>query len=390
MRYHGAGFRIHAVKTAYGLGLGDMSEKASHLESLARLTRENSDTGRQQLLHEVTDLFMEAPESLSQREIAYFDEIMGRIVTDVETMVRQHLSETIAKVANAPPDLITSLANDRIEVALPVLVGSEVLEDDDLVKIVENRGQEHMKAISTRSSVAEKVTDALVVKGNDTVLETLAGNDGARFSRGGMKTIVERAKDNESLNRTLVSRQDMPEDLTKEMFWRVSWAMREQILDADGDLDEVQVEALMKETEQWFAAQEAARELNPADGFITRKEKLNQLDNGLLLKLIRHQEMPEFVAGLGRLARIDLETAHQTVFDPTGEKLAIVCKALDMNHDVFAEILMLTDFEGARSLADTDALLDVYNKITREVAQRALRFLRTRKVMQKKLAAEKS
>lgn len=363
-----------------------MGDRISHLESLARLTRENSDEGRQQLLHEVTNLFMEAPESLSAREVAYFGEIMARIVVDVETMVRQHLSEKIATVDNAPRDLIDSLANDQIEVALPVLVGSEVLKDDELVRIVKKGSQQHMKAISLRASVNEKVTDALVVKGNDTVLETLAGNNGARFSRGGMETIVERAKDNESLNQTLVSRQDMPDDLTKEMFWRVSWAMREQILDTGEDLDEAEVDALMKETEQWFAVQEENRKLNPVEKFIIRKEKLNQLDNGLLIELIRREKVPEFVAGIGRLAKIDPETAEQTVFDPTGEKLAIVCKSLDVNFDVFGEILLLTDFDGARSREDTEYLLGVYRRFTPEVAQRALRFLRTRKVMQKKIA----
>jgi len=363
-----------------------MNEKVSHLEGLARLVREDSDEGRQQLLHEVTDLFMQAPESLSEREVSYFGEIMGRIVVDVETMVRQHLSETIAAVPNAPHDLIVSLANDQIEVALPVLVSSEVLKDDDLIKVVNGDSQEHMRAISMRARVSEKVTDVLVEKGNDTVLETLAGNNGAEFSQDGMATIVDRAKDNENLNKTLVGRQDMPDDLTHEMFWRVSWAMREQILGDNANFDAAAAHALMKETDQWFSAQLESRKLDPAEKFIIRKEKMNQLDAGLLISLVRQEKIPEFVAGLSRMAKVDPNIARQSVFDPQGEKLSIICKALDMDYDVFGEILYLTNFEGTRDEHDTEALLGAYQRITPQVAQKALRFLRTRKTMQQRTA----
>ncbi|MBL4690600.1 MAG: hypothetical protein JKY68_03935, partial [Rhodospirillales bacterium] len=53
-----------------------MDDKLTHLEGLARLTKENSEEGRQKLLREVTDMFMQSPDTLNEREIAYFGEIM--------------------------------------------------------------------------------------------------------------------------------------------------------------------------------------------------------------------------------------------------------------------------------------------------------------------------
>ena len=363
-----------------------MTANLSHLESLARLTMENSAEGRQELLTEVTGLFMQEPEALNEREVAYFGEIMGSIVGNVESMVRQHLSETVATVGNAPRNLILSLANDEIDIAMPVLIGSQVLQDEDLINIVENHSQEHLNAISQRATVSETVTDALVKKGNDQVLGTLAGNDGARFSRDGMEIIVEKAKENEDLNNKLVSRADVPEDLAQDMFWRVSWAMREQILGTDENLDETQVDALIKETEQWFNEQKEKRSLDPAENFIVRKEKLGQLDSGLLLKLIREDKVPEFVAGLGHLAKIDLDTVRQAVFDPSAEKLAIICKALDVNYDVFGEYVYCVNMVEERDGPDMLELLGVYERITPEVAQKALRFIRNKKNLMKQLA----
>jgi len=363
-----------------------MTNGGGNLESLVALAREDSSEGRQKLLHEITDMFMSEPEALSETEVNYFGDIMGKIALDVETKVRQHLAETIAAVPNAPHDLVHSLANDQIEVAMPVLAESTVLTDDDLVDIVGKHSQEHMQAISQRATVSESVTDALVEKGDDNVLGTLAENQGARFSRGGMETMVERAEVNEDLNSKLIKRRDVPDDLNQEMFWRVSWAMREQILATNSGMSEEQIEALMAETEEWFVAQQSAENPTPAEKFINRKEKMSQLDAGLLLNLMRQNKVPEVVAGLARLAKLDSETARQIVFDPSGEKLVIVCRALELDRDVFWEICDLANFDDQRSPEDMENLLGVYERITPQSAQRALRFLRTRISVQERAA----
>ena len=362
-----------------------MADKRAHLESLARLTKESSDAGRQQLLREVTDLFMESPDTLNEREIAYFGEIMGGMINQVETMVRQHLSETISNVSNAPHDLILSLANDEIEVAVPVLQNSEVLRDDDLVEIVEKHSQEHLNAIAQRATVGETVTDVLVKKGDDTILGTLAGNNGAQFSRNGMETIVERAKDKDDLNLTLVTRKDVHADLAQDIFWRVSDAMREKILDANEGLDESQVDELLLEAEKWFAEQKGKVPLNEAEKFIARKDKMHELDAGLLLNLIRQDKTPEFIAGLGRLANINTDIVRQAVFDPESEKLAIICKAAEIDFDVFGEYIYCINLNAETEEKDMDALLGVYQRIDTKMAQRTLRFLRTRLNLQKKI-----
>ena len=362
-----------------------MAEKLAHLESLARLTKENSEDGRQKLLREVTDMFMQSPENLNEREIAYFGEIMGGMIHQVEAMVRQHLSETLASVGNAPHDLILSLANDEVEVALPVLQNSEALEDGDLVEIAEKHGQEHLNAIAQRATVGETVTDVLVKKGDDTVLGTLAGNNGAQFSRNGMETIVERAKDNDDLELSLVKRKDVPADLAQDMFWRVSDAMREKILNASEDMDESQVDEILLEAEKWFAEQKGKGPLGQAEKFIARKDKLGQLDAGLLLAQIRQDKLPEFIAGLGRLININTSIVREAVFDPESEKLAVICKAADIDFDVFGEYIYCINLNAETEEKDMEALLGVYQRIDTKIAQRTLRFLRTRITMQKKI-----
>jgi uncharacterized protein (DUF2336 family) len=355
-----------------------MADKLEHLEGLARLTRENDDEGRQNLLREVTNMFMDTSENLSDRELSYFGDIMGGMVGQVETMVRQHLSETISSVSNAPHDVILALANDELEVALPVLQNSDVLKDEDLVKIANNQSQEHLNAIAGRETVGKSVTDVLVNKGDETVLGTLAVNNGAEFSRGGMETFFDRAKDNEELNLSLVKRSDVPADLAQNLFWRVSDAMRDKILNATEDLSAEQVDQLMEEAEKWFVAQSGKATLTPAEKYIVRKDKLSQLDANLLLSLVREDKVPEFIAGLARMANISLDIVRQAFFDPESEKLTLICKAVDIDFDVFGEIVYCINLNAETEDKDLDALLGVYQRIEAKTAQRTMRFLRTR------------
>ena len=266
-----------------------------------------------------------------------------------------------------------------------MLQNSEVLQDDDLVEIVEKNSQEHLNAIAQRTSVGETVTDVLVKKGDDTVLGTLADNNGAQFSRNGMETIVERAKDNDDLELSLVKRKDVPADLAQDMFWRVSSAMREKILNANEGMDESQVDELFQEAEKWFAEQKGKASLDQAEKFIVRKEKMDQLDAGLLLTQIRQDKLPEFVAGLGRLANINTDIVRQAVFDPESEKLAIICKAAEIDFDVFGEFIYCINLNAETEEKDMEALLGVYQRIDTKIAQRTLRFLRTRINLQKKI-----
>ena len=74
------------------------------------------------------------------------------------------------------------------------------------------------------------------------------------------------------------------------MFWRVSDAMREKILNANDNLDESQVDELMLEAEKWFAEQKGKGSLDQAEKFIIRKEKMGQLDKDLLLGLVRQDK----------------------------------------------------------------------------------------------------
>ncbi len=101
----------------------------------------------------------------------------------------------LARFDQAPVNIIHKLAfDDEIEVAGPVLRESQRLEPYALVANVCTKGQTHMLAISERKSIEESVTDVLVTRGNQEVVNSVVRNSGARLSDFGFLHMITRAE----------------------------------------------------------------------------------------------------------------------------------------------------------------------------------------------------
>ncbi len=61
--------------------------------------------------------------------------------------------------------------------------------------------------------------------------------------------------------------------------------------------------------------------------------------------------------------------------------MAIGCKAIGFDRSTYSNLMLLADTDQNRSTEETFELLAMYDKITQESAQRAVRFWRTRKRM---------
>ena len=71
------------VSSGIGIVGVTMAREFRHLQNLLDLAREPSSEKRRQLLRQVTDLFLDAPEELSASEIGHFSDVIGRIAFDL-------------------------------------------------------------------------------------------------------------------------------------------------------------------------------------------------------------------------------------------------------------------------------------------------------------------
>ncbi|HLU47837.1 MAG TPA: DUF2336 domain-containing protein, partial [Planctomycetota bacterium] len=200
-------------------------------EHLFRLARDRSAAGRRALVATVGDLLFERQEELTDRERTLMTEILRRLIHEVEMEVRKALAQRLAREPSAPHELIVLLANDRIEVAHPILLHSEVLSDEDLVEIIHHRTLEHQLAIAMRREVSERVADALVERGDVGVVKALLENPQARLSEAALAYLVEESKRVDTYQNPLLHRPELSPELALRMYGWVSTALRRFIVE---------------------------------------------------------------------------------------------------------------------------------------------------------------
>src|SRR6266545_3242968 len=185
---------------------------------------------RGEMIRHVTDLFIVGAPQCSYEDVVLFDTVFTRLAVEIEQAARVLLAARLAPIPNAPPITIRALAfDDAIEVAGPVLVQSERLDEAALVENASTKGQEHLLAISRRRVISEAVTDVLVVRGDRQVVLSTAENAGARFSEAGFTKLVERAEGDDRLAECVGSRPEIPFHLFLELLNKASDAVRAKL-----------------------------------------------------------------------------------------------------------------------------------------------------------------
>ncbi|MCZ6847188.1 MAG: DUF2336 domain-containing protein, partial [Alphaproteobacteria bacterium] len=258
------------------------------ISRLLELAHDRSVQDRSELVAGICDLCFGEARVRIEHDRDMMADIMRWLVHDVESSVRRRLSECLAHRPDAPRDLVATLARDDIEVAYPVLVNSEVLRDADLVEIIQYLALEHQLAIAIRARLNEPVSDALVETDNVVVITTLLENRNARISEPSLGKLVQKSGRDAGLRESIVRRHDLPPHVAQKLYWGVSAALRQHIVenfDIDpNDLDE-SIEATVDEVmedEIGIARPKRAPPVKPEDAS----------DRQRLVKLLEQGEIP--------------------------------------------------------------------------------------------------
>jgi uncharacterized protein (DUF2336 family) len=353
----------------------------SRLTDLIALAKETSSEKRRELLREVTDLFFtrHAP---SDPEVRQFDGVLTQLASDMEGAVRAELSGRFAMAENAPSRLIFNLANDEaIAVAEPVLSRSKALSEDDLLQVVKTRGQAHLRAVSRRPVVPEKVSDVIVERGDDQTLNVLLRNDGARLSREASEAAVERAANNPDLHEAVVERKNLPADLLNGMYFVVEARLRQRILEENAKLDPAVLEQALAAGRTRVALEDGALppDYEQAESYVNELRAAGELTPKMLARFLRSGGMTMFLVALAQLAEIDFHTARTVVERKELDALAVVCKAADLDRALFLTyaVVLLSSENDAMGRAQEYGKL--YADLSRDTALRTLRFWRLRR-----------
>lgn len=263
----------------------------------------------------LTDLLLNGVDSCTDEQIAVFDDVLLHLIKRVETKALVELGRRLAPIEKAPYGVIGRLGrHDDIAVAAPVLAQSTRLTDDDLVEIAGQKGQAHLTAIAGRARLPENVTDALLKRGDQTVVHQLAGNAGASFSEFGFYTLLRHAEKDESLAKKVGVRVDLPPHLLGELLSKATEAVRAYISaaapnEARDDIDRVMASVSDEVMQEAIAPRDFASAREHVL-FLKQRRKLNEATVLEFAKMRRHEEM---VVSLAELCGAPVELVERLV-----------------------------------------------------------------------------
>ena len=158
------------------------------------------------------------------------NEVFRLLLKDTEMKVRRTIAEQLKSNMQVPRDIILSLANDRHEVATPVLQFSHVLTEDDLIAIV-HATREHPKlhAIAKRDSISKELSHALVEKRDADLTKVVISNVGATLAETSMELVLEEFSRDNSVLEELVLRGGLPYAFAEKLFAAVSDGLKKQM-----------------------------------------------------------------------------------------------------------------------------------------------------------------
>ncbi len=211
-----------------------VASRQSLTDELEAAISQRNIASRAEILRRITDLFAAGSASFGSEQTSLFDDVMGRLVSEIDHSARAAFGERIADLSKSPPRITRELAlDDSIDVAGPVLRRSESLDDDTLIAGAKTKGQDHLLAISQRSRLSEDVTDVLVERGDQKVVISTAANAGARFSDFGYTKLVSRSKNDSELALLVWARPEIPREYLLTLFESASETVQRRFEAAD-------------------------------------------------------------------------------------------------------------------------------------------------------------
>src|SRR5436853_1112383 len=288
-----------------------MSSKPSNastdlLDELQTTLAHGTVARRVETLRRVTDLFLDGAVDYSDEQIALFDDVFQCLMRHIEASARALLARRLAPVGTAPPSTIRALAfDDLIEVAAPVLSQSDRLDDDALIETERNKSQAHLMAISTRKSLSGAVTDVLILRGNDEVVQSTVNNPGAEFTERGYGRLVPRAEGDDNLATCIGLRPSIPRHHYLKLIAKASATVRARLEAANPPLVGDVSAAVKEATRRARSAPSAiTRETAIAHGLVRSLYQDGRLDEQQVAAFAEAGKFDETNAAIAALANV--------------------------------------------------------------------------------------
>jgi uncharacterized protein (DUF2336 family) len=355
-----------------------VSTAESLLDELQNTLAHGTVARRVETLRRVTDLFIDGAVDYSSEQVELFDDVFQCLMQHIESSAKALLANRLAPIDTAPPRTIRSLAfDDLIEVAAPVLSQSERLDDEALIDTARNKSQAHLLAISIRKVLSGAVTDVLVLRGSDEVIQSTVNNPGAEFSERGFTRLVNRAEGDDDLTTCLALRPTIPRHLYLKLIAKASATVRERLEAAHPPLAGDVPTAVREATRRARLAPAAiTRETAIAHALVKSLYEDGRLDEHQVASFAEDGKFDEANASIAALANVSVPVAENMMVETRAEGVMILAKVSGMSWSTVKAIIEMRDDLSGLEPSDMQSCKATYERLRPSTAQQVLRFHR--------------
>jgi uncharacterized protein (DUF2336 family) len=333
---------------------------------------------RTHMLEKIADLYLGQGAELQGDAIDLFDEVLVRLATEIARRARVDLSRRLADANRGPPRLVRQLVHDDVEVARPLLERGAMVSEDDLLSVAMTRGDEHRQIVAARPYITEKITEALVERGGPPVLRRVAANVTAAISSTGFEKLVTRANGDETLQRLLSERKDLPIIQVHRLIDMAGAAAKARLQSVLANVDPKAVNAAVDghvgRAHQIAGTATTRRSYDVARAMIESLQKGGGLHETHIRAFAEEKKFEEMVCGLSGLTRVSMKTI-EAVFDAADtDRFLVLCKAMNFEWPT-VRAMARTGFASHPAVKSNDRMLDSYEKLSHKTAARIVEFL---------------
>jgi hypothetical protein len=325
---------------------------------------------RDQLFRNMAQLYSYVSDRCDDEQVAQYDEVLCQLAELVEVEARTHVAKLLAPLDRAPGNVVSKLANDEIQVAAPLLEFSNVLSDDDLIDIVSKQSEAHRVAIAGRTSVPERVGDAIVEHGGAPSVGRLVQNAQAELGKETLHKLVAKASGDMELATNLRGRSDIDWNSMRNEIG----AAGQKVLDTLGaqvrPLDPVTADKVNQvvynrmRNRAGFSAQEWKVAYNQVKAMSDRK----QLDERSLIRFARFGYGHHSAAALTVMLDVSPEVFVKWLAMQDYVATTVALRALDLKPDLFEALIASMPWRDLPTDADKVNVRKRYEALTQEEA----------------------
>jgi uncharacterized protein (DUF2336 family) len=358
--------------------LKSLSTSEGLLDELQTTLAHGTVARRVETLRRVTDLFISGAVEFSDDQIALFDDVFQCLMHHIEISAKALLSNRLAPIDRAPPLTVRALAfDDLIEVAAPVLSQSERLDDETLIETARHKSQAHLMAISTRKALSGAITDILVQRGNDEVVQSVVGNPGAEISERGFTRLVSRAEGNDNIATCVGLRPNIPRHVYLKLLAKASATVRAKLEAANQPMAQEVSSAVREATRLARLAPSAmSQQTAIAHALVKSLYEDGRLDEYQVAAFAEAGKFDEANAGVAALANVSVTIAENMMVETRAEGVMILAKISGMSWSTVKSIIRMRDELAGKELSDLESCKATYERLRPSTAQQVLRFHR--------------